>query len=379
MTHPKFKIAHILHSVGGVDVSLRLILGSLDTSRFDNLVIHGYNDTKDAFVNKNNEVVTSYQTSIQRNISLYKDFKSLFFILKTLKKEKPHLIHCHSAKGGILGKLASFLTGIPCYHTPQAYSYLSAEFNLKRKIYLSIEKILSKLDNKILASSYSEKNRAIHDVGYKPEKVKVFSNSILPIDEIQELSISKTWPEKYICSVGRPSYQKNIELMVLVLNELKKKQPNIHLVLMGVGFHSPNLNTVKELIERHQLNNNITLLEWTRRKDIFHIVANSQLYISTARYEGLPYSIIESLALSKACVVSDADGNRDLIEDGKNGYIIASQEPNKFSEKIISLLENENLLKTFEAFSKLKFENEFNMNSTIKNLELLYIKEARIY
>lgn len=379
MTHPKFKIAHILHSVGGVDVSLRLILGSLDTSRFDNLVIHGYNDTKDAFVNKNNEVVTSYQTSIQRNISLYKDFKSLFFILKTLKKEKPHLIHCHSAKGGILGKLASFLTGIPCYHTPQAYSYLSAEFNLKRKIYLSIEKILSKLDNKILASSYSEKNRAIHDVGYKPEKVKVFSNSILPIDEIQELSISKTWPEKYICSVGRPSYQKNIELMVLVLNELKKKQPNIHLVLMGVGFHSPNLNTVKELIERHQLNNNITLLEWTRRKDIFHIVANSQLYISTARYEGLPYSIIESLALSKACVVSDADGNRDLIEDGKNGYIIASQEPNKFSEKIISLLENENLLKTFEAFSKLKFENEFNMNSTIKNLELLYTKEARIY
>lgn len=375
MKDSKIKVAHILHSVGGVDVSLRLILNSIDPNRFENLIIHGQYDTRKDFKDKNNETVTSFRTTIERDISPIKDIKSFIRILKILNKEKPDLIHCHSTKGGILGKLASIHTGIPCYHTPQAFSYLCAENKLKRSLFLTIERVLALFNNKILASSFSEKNRAVDEVGYKQDKVIVFPNSIIPIESMPELEISRTWPDNYICSVGRPSYQKNIELMILVLDELRKKIPNIHLVLMGVGFHSPNLDKVKELISDIGLNKNITLLEWINREDIFHIIAHSQLYISTARYEGLPYSVIESLSLSKACVVSDVDGNRDLIEDGKNGFIIPSNEPSLFSEKILRLLEDDNLLKKFERYSKTKFENEFNMNLNINNLESIY-KEA---
>lgn len=376
MKKSKIKILHILHSVGGVDVSLRLILKSIDPSRFENIVIHGHNDTNEDFRNKNGEIVPSFKTSIERNISPLKDLKSFLIILKVIKNEQPDLIHCHSAKGGILGKLASIFTRMACFHTPQAFSYLSAENRVKRTLFLGIEKLFSVFDNKILASSFSERNRAVNEVGYNSNKVKVFSNSIFPIQQIQPLSIEQTWTEDYICSVGRPSYQKNIELMISVLNKLRDKLPNIHLVLMGVGFHSPNLNKVKELIDYYNLEKNITLLEWTRRDDIFNIISNSKLYISTARYEGLPYSIIESLALSKACVVTDADGNRDLIEDGKNGFIIDSSNPNEFSCKIFKLLNDKDLLLDFEEYSKIKFENEFNIKKTIASLEEIYKGEA---
>jgi len=379
MQTSKIKILHILHSVGGVDVSLRLILKSIDSSRFDSIVIHGLNDTKEDFKSDKNERITAFQTSIERNISPIKDLKSLFFIIKTIKKEKPNLIHCHSAKGGILGKLAASYTKTPCFHTPQAYSYLSAENKLKRKLFLGLEKFFSRLENKILASSISEQNRAISEVGYSPKKVMVFSNSILPISSISDLQIPKTWPDNYICSVGRPSFQKNIELMLEVLAEIKKEKDDIHLVLMGVGFHSPNLDRVKNNIKTLGLKNNITLLEWTKREDIFNIISNAQLYISTARYEGLPYSVIESLALAKACVVSDADGNRDLIENGKNGYVVKSDNPTFFSEKIISLLNNKALLKEFENYSKTKFDKEFNMNNNIKKLPNIYEEEITHY
>ena len=207
----------------------------------------------------------------------------------------------------------------------------------------------------------------------------VFSNSILPISSISDLQIPKTWPDNYICSVGRPSFQKNIELMLEVLAEIKKEKDDIHLVLMGVGFHSPNLDRVKNNIKTLGLKNNITLLEWTKREDIFNIISNAQLYISTARYEGLPYSVIESLALAKACVVSDADGNRDLIENGKNGYVVKSDNPTFFSEKIISLLNNKALLKEFENYSKTKFDKEFNMNNNIKKLPNIYEEEITHY
>jgi glycosyltransferase involved in cell wall biosynthesis len=377
MEKRKIKIIHILHSVGGVDVSLRLILNNLDSDIFESIVIHGYEDTKEGFKNNKNKPITDYKTRIKRSISPINDVKSLSFILKVLKKEEPDLIHCHSAKGGILGKLASFLTKIPCYHTPQAYSYLSAESKLKRIIFLNIEKLFSNFNNSILASSVSERNRAINEVGYHPKKVKVFSNSIMPIEEVPSLKIPKTWPPEYICSVGRPSFQKNIELMVKIISELKETKKNIHLVLMGVGYHSPNLEKVKLLIEKYKLKENITLLEWTNRSDIFNIISNSQLYISTARYEGLPYSVIECLSLGKAAVVSDADGNRDLIENGKNGFVISNSNPSHFSEKINILLNDDSLRRKFENQSKVKFENEFDMKKNIFKLEILYKNKVK--
>jgi glycosyltransferase involved in cell wall biosynthesis len=64
------------------------------------------------------------------------------------------------------------------------------------------------------------------------------------------------------------------------------------------------------------------------------------LYISTARYEGLPYAVIESLALSKPCVVTNCDG-KDLINDGFNGFVI-NEDVIQFKEKILKLLGDEN-------------------------------------
>src|SRR5690606_35286155 len=202
-----------------------------------------------------------------------------------------------------------------------AFSYLSAESPRLKKIYLAIERMFAKGNSVLLASSESERQRGISEVGFKPERALLFNNGVAPIGRLPMLSIPKTWPDEYICTVGRPSFQKNIELMIDVLKEIKKTE-DIHLVIMGVGHHSDKLQEVEKRIERYGLQDSVTLLAWTQRTDIFHIISHSKLYISTARYEGLPYSIIESLALGIPAVVSDCDGNRDLITDKVNGFVI---------------------------------------------------------
>jgi len=264
----KIKIAHILHSVGGVDVSLRLILENIDINKFDNIVIHGTNDSEIAYTDIKNNKIPEFKLPLHRDISVVKDFKCLMSTIKILKKYQPDIIHGHSAKGGIIAKLVGYYLKIPVLHTPQAYSYLSASNKLKRSMFLFVEKLISFKGNKILASSNSERNRAMIEVGYPKERALLFNNSILPIIKISSLSIEKTWPDNYICSVGRPSYQKNIELMLDVLDNLRNKNENIHLVLMGVGYHSPNLLEIKQKIQDLKLENNITLLEWTLREDI---------------------------------------------------------------------------------------------------------------
>ncbi|TXE19083.1 glycosyltransferase family 1 protein [Psychroserpens burtonensis] len=374
----KIKVVHILNSVGGVDVSLRIILKNIDNQNFENVVIHGLEDTNTEFKDKDGKIIKEYKIPIQRNISPLKDSSSISKAIKILRKEKPDIIHAHSAKGGIIAKIATTFLKIPVLHTPQAYSFMSGQSKIKKTIFLSIEKMFVGPNNKILASSTSEQNRAINEVGYPIEQALLFNNSIKPISTIQSLSIDKTWPDNYICSVGRPSYQKNIELMLDVLNKIRKSISDIHLVLMGVGFHSPNLETVKKKIRVLNLESNITLLEWTTREDIFNIIKKSQLYLTTARYEGLPYAVIESLALSKPIVATDADGNRDLVIDNFNGRLIFNEDVKELSQSVVGIINSEEQKQMFSINSLKMFNENFNIINNIGNLENIYRNNVKL-
>ena len=372
------KIAHLAHSVGGVDVCLRLILGNINADKFSNIVIHGSNDTRKPFLDQHKNRVQSYGISIFRDISLVQDIKAIFSTYSILAKEKPDLIHAHSAKGGIIGRIVGMLLGIKVIYTPHAFSYLSAQNRFKKNLFLSFEKVLVGNTHLLLATSTSEKKRAVEEVGYKPKDVTVFNNCIQPILKLQPLSIATTWPKDYICTVGRPSYQKNIEQMLRVMHEVNKVT-KLHLVVMGVGPVSDQLESVKNLIQELNLSHCVTLLNWTERTDVFTIVSQSKFYISTARYEGMPYAIIESLALSKPCIVSNCDGNIDLIEDGYNGFVIPSNDINTFRDKIIDLLTDEPLLNRLSANANKSFAENYNIQKNIAMLEAIYLKFSKIF
>ena len=370
----KIKVAHILHSVGGVDVYLRLITENIDSSKIENIIIHQQEDKeKRAYFAKDQTQIKEYKLPIQREINPVKDFKAIIATIKILKKEKPDIVHAHSAKGGIIARTASLFYKVNVLHTPHAYSFLSAESNFKKNLFLKIEKVFKYVNSYLLATSESELRQGINVVGYKKERALVFNNSILPIKNFKPLSIDKTWPENYICSVGRPSFQKNIEFMIDVISEVKKSKNNIHLVLMGVGFHAPNLEVVKEKIKQLGLEKNVTLLDWTTRNDIFNIIKNSQLYISTSRYEGLPYSVIESLALSKPIVATNCDGNKDLVKDEFNGFLVCDQNKDKFAYSVLKLLNEKELREEFSENALKFFSENFNLLKNIKKLELIYV------
>lgn len=375
----KIKILHVLHSVGGVDVSLRLIIENINPEKFNSVVVHGKHDTKKAFLDKEGKPVQEYKLPIQREINILKDVIAIYQTIKIIKKEKPDIIHAHSAKGGIIARAAGLFFKIKVFHTPQAYSYLSTDYKLKRNFFLLLERVFKNFNSVLVASSESERQRGIKEVGYKGSKALLFNNSILPIKldnkplKVENLDL----PAEFICTVGRPSFQKNIEMMIEVINHLKQKGNDFKLVVMGVGEYSPNLNEIKKLINRFKLNKNVFLVEWIERNEIFKIIKLSKFYISTARYEGLPYSIIESLALGKACVVTDCDGNRDLIEDNKNGFVVKDGDIEKMANCITHLYYNDTLREQFEKNALKLFEEKFNMQKNILKLESLYENYSR--
>ncbi len=371
----RIKIMHVLHAVGGVDVYLRLLLKYVDMEKFEFIIVHGTNDTEIPYLDKSGGVIKEYKLSVQREINPVLDFRSIRELRKILDQEKPDLIHAHSAKGGIIARSAAILKKISVLYTPHAFSYLSAETDIKKKLFKGIEKIYKNSGNFILATSPSEANRAIDEIGYKPEKVLVFNNSVEPVcsNEFNNQTTRFELPEDYICSIGRPSYQKNIETMVEVFKRVKEQLPGLSFVLMGVGFHAPNEKEVKQLIKKYNLQDDFIMLPWVSREEIFPIIKKSKFYVSTSRYEGLPYSIIESLALGKACVVSDCDGNRDLIKNDFNGKIYQLEKLiDKMPTGIIQLLQNSELRNKFEQNAYILFEQNYNIEKTIRLLEEIY-------
>ena len=373
----KVKVLHVAHAVGGVDIYIRQITEHLNTDLFEMVIVHGIDDTKQLYIDKGQNKIKEYKISIDRNIHPIKDIAAIFKLIAIIRKEKPNLIHAHSSKGGVLARTSSLFTNVKVLYTPNAFSFLSTPNKFKRRVFILIEKLLSPF-SVLLAASYSEADRGAHNIRISEKKIEVFENSIPPISSEQynrEISISL--PEQFICSVGRPSYQKNIEEMVKVFRKINLEKPELYFVLMGVGFYSPNLEGVKKLLKEFGLEDKFIMIPWIAREDIFPIIRKSLVYISTARYEGLPYSIIEGLAIGKAFVVSDCDGNKDLVTNDSNGYVIKEAElSEKMPAAVLRLVENTELREAFERESRRRFDEKHDINKNIFKLETLYLKYA---
>ena len=130
MTEKPIKILHLYYLGGGIATSIKLITENLNSNKFEHVILNGLSKEH----NKKPELSNSkiYSLKFNRHINIFQDIILFFNTYKICKREKPNLIHAHSAKGGIMGKVIAFLLNKPCLHTPQAYSFLSTETKFKK-------------------------------------------------------------------------------------------------------------------------------------------------------------------------------------------------------------------------------------------------------
>ena len=360
------KVLHVGQMIGGLGVYIRNTVTYI-SDEFEFVIVHGEGDNSKP-VMKNGKEVKEYTISLYRDLNPLKDLKGLIQVIRIIQKEKPDIIHCHSAKGGFIGRMAGFLTRTKTFYTPHAFSFLSTQNKMKKRIYLFLER-MARLDSFLLACSESEKELGMEQVHYKEKRAYVWSNSVPDAQTVPPSGLKETSP--YICYIGRPSYQKNPFFLVNVIREVHKAYPDIRFYILGVGYYSPDLEQMKRMIVQYQLENAIELFPWLSHDETMGYVKNSLFYLTTSRYEGLPLAVIEAMSLGKCIVASDVLGNKDCVKDGYNGYLLPLQE-NLFAKKIIELIEHPDLTETFGKNSRLLFEKDFLIQNRIPYLEAIY-------
>lgn len=358
------KIMHICQMIGGLDVYVRNTIMHAGND-FEYVIVRGDKDGNKPVV-KNGIEIREHQIRLYRKPSLLWDIVALIQAILLIRKEKPDLIHCHSAKGGFVGRIAGWLTGTKTYYTPHAFSFLCTESKLKRWFFLTLERI-ARGNSCLLACSESEKELGIKEVHYREEKALVWHNAV-PDIERKEVNQKE---KKYICCIGRPSYQKNTLFLVDVIDGVKKKHPDVKFYLIGVGYYSPDLEITKKEIYEYHLEDTFEMLPWLSQEETHQLIAGSMMYLTVARYEGLPLAVIEAMALGKAVVASDVVGNKDCVKDGENGYLLPL-DVGLFVEKICCLIENEAERQRMNSRSRALFERDFLIDNRIKMLEHIY-------
>ena len=373
----RIRVLHVLNLVGGVEICFRQICQNIDESIIETSVVCQKLGNKSKLVTSKGKEITPLVIPIVREINPVLDLFSIIKLIFLIKKIKPDVIHAHSAKGGVIARIASVFFKIKVLYTPHAFSYLSAKSKFKRFLFLTVERILRTKNTIILATSNSEKNQAIQVVGYDKKKVFTLKNAIDKRSIGEDKDLEKTLKSKtYICTVGRPSFQKNLEMMIGAFEIVSKNNNKVHLFIIGAGEYSPRKAKIVTMINKKNLNTRVTILPWVSRKEVQTYIKNAKLYVSSSRYEGMPYSVIESMALSIPSVLTNTDGNRDLVIDKISGYLVEIGDYVEMANKIMNLLNKSELRKklAFEA-NKLFMQNH-QLSNYMQNLTAHYQKHS---
>lgn len=358
---------HIGQLIGGLDIYIRNSIAYSANEGFEFIIVHGKNDNSKV-VMCDGHPVKEYLVDLCRSLNPFSDLKCLFQVIKLIKREKPDIIHCHSAKGGFIGRLAGALTHTKIFYTPHAFSFLSSPSKWKQNVYLFLERI-ARLNSYLLACSESEREIGIRMVGYQEDRAWIWHNSVPDVSKTKgNIKINN---ERFISYIGRPCYQKNPFFLLDVIKKVCDIDRSIHFYLLGVGYHSPDLRMLKNRIGELGIGQNIVLVPWLNHDDCLEYVRKSMFYLTVSLYEGLPLSVLEAMALSKAVVASDVMGNRDCVCNGKNGYLLPLV-IDRFVEKIIDLSQDSTKRKLFEKVSRDEFENHYLIDKQIKALHECY-------
>jgi glycosyltransferase involved in cell wall biosynthesis len=360
-------ICHIVQSGGGVETYILNLMWNCDRYRFRHTVVTYTNGTLSRTAKEAGAETISIP--MVREIAPAKDLISFLRILSAVTKLKPNIIHAHSAKGGIFGRLCGMLLHIPAVFTPHAFSYLGQK-GLRRYIVLTIERLLAHTPTLLVASSYSEAVKAIKEVGWNPKKViSTFPDSI----EIGEKKVEHTQKETFkVLMIGRLSYQKNPEMFLRVARVVNSCSNAIEFTILGGGYGEELGAKIMRMMSVLNLEKVVQIKAWTRPSGVEEELLKSDIYVSTSRYESFGYTTAEAMEKCLPVVATKIDGTADLVEHGRTGYLVNVGEDEQMAAYIIRLANNCQLRQCLGEAGRERIRGLYDIKKNIDAIESTY-------
>lgn len=372
----RIKVLEITQSVGGVETYLKQVISTIDHEKYELKIVGTISDNLEPYCVKYK--VPFIRLTMARGLNPVLDVASIFRLKKILQQERPACAHLHSAKGGFLGRLACRLAKQKSLYTPHALSYLSFT-GIKRKMFFALEKFAGQFTYKLLAISHSEAQRLVQDLGQKEKNIYVIPNSLVVENYFYQAGNNS---RQYaldgaikIGTIARLTPQKNPVLFIDIANEvIQKEGRRVHFYFLGVGEHDHLKEEVEARIQQYDIANNIHLLERGDLQTSIHFLQQLDVFLFPSVFEGLSYALLEAMLQGVPCVVSNVDGNNDVVHNHINGFTCDTLD--EYTQAISLLINDKEKAATYGQAAKDYVLEKHDLHKNIHQLEEIYSEFA---
>jgi glycosyltransferase involved in cell wall biosynthesis len=381
----KIVIIHIITrlELGGAQQNTLYTVTHLDPGKFETFLICGRGGVLDSEAAVLGDHLY-FIPQLRREIHPFFDLIALFkmtALLRQIKKRYPGhplIVHTHSSKGGILGRFSARLAGVSSVvHTFHGFGFHDFQNKWVKRLYIFMENLTGRLTRQLIFVSKDNADKALK-LGLVTGAPLIIRSGIsfkgfkMPGDETslsrKELNLPVTTPLVTMVACFKP--QKAPLDFVEMAGEVIKKVSNVHFLMIGDGELRP---AIESRIKTLQLTPYITLLGW--RRDVPQWLASSNVFVLSSLWEGLPRVLIEARLSGIPIVTTDIEGADEMVEEGKNGFIVRKKDYLALGEKVLYLLQNPAAAKKMGEAGR-SVPVEFDIDEMVRRQEQLYLELA---
>jgi glycosyltransferase involved in cell wall biosynthesis len=308
------------------------------------------------------------------------DVRVIGLLRKYLQQAGPFdLLHCHSTKAGLIGRLAAL--GLPCrtFYTPHAFLTMSPVAGLVSRLGAQvIEMSLSRIGHKVICVSDEERAHAL-DLGIPAQKLSVIPNGI-DVDRTRQLLAERSairhrfgLTDDQVCVgfVGRLVPQKSPETLLSAFSNLTPDaRASARLVLVGNG---PLLPALKQQARELNLGDSVV---FAGEMEGPLAMAAFDIFALPSRYEGFPYVLLEALAMGLPIASTNVGGAAAIVQPEENGFLVPVGAAAELSQALNKLIADSDLRKMMASKSLCRSEH-FSIHRMLNETLAAYGHEQR--
>nr|WP_126414914.1 glycosyltransferase family 4 protein [Weeksella virosa] len=281
-----------------------------------------------------NEGVKTVGINMTRSITPIQDLKALIQLIQLFRKEKPHIVHTHTPKAGLLGMMAAKIAGVPHRLHTVAGMPLTVATGSKRHLLNQMEKLTYACATKVYPNSFGLEKIILDEKFTSPTKLKVIGNGSsngIDTSEFDPKKVSEETKKEIrknlgikeedfvFLFVGRVVKDKGINELVQAFINLERNNTNCHLVI--VGSYENDLDPVLPETEK-QINNHPKIHAVGYKSNVIDYFAMADVLTFPSYREGFPNVVMQAAAMQLNCIVSDINGCNEIITNSQNGWIV---------------------------------------------------------
>lgn len=248
------------------------------------------------------------------------DLRALEVVFRSIRDFVPDLVSAHSTKAGLAARFACCITGVPIIFTAHGWAFTEGRPAWSR-VMVYVEKLAAKVTRRIICVSEHDRQLALRFDVAPPEKVVTIRNGVRAQSSIVPPSpvLLEDCRGKVVTMVGRLAPQKDPMTLLRACQLLKK---DFRLVIVGNGELRGD---IEHFARKNGLSGKVYLVG--EPEDIPEILAASDVFVLSSRWEGLSRAIIEAMMVGLPVVATNVGGTAELVENGITGFLVPPQNP----------------------------------------------------